>query len=154
MELCKWTDETGIVEISNLNYQSNYGFLYVIEFEDGTKYCGQKKIKSEITLPALKNGKIRDGHSHFINKNKNHKRVKMEIVVKESNWRSYTGSYDKSTFENNKITSRKILNVFKTKKALGYAEMEFQVKNNVLLDDTWRNTNIIGKYFKKDLLDE
>jgi hypothetical protein len=126
-----------------------YGFVYEIEYEDGKKYIGMKKIKSENMKPALKNGKEREGHIKFQNKIKKRKIVKMELVSSQSNWRSYTGSMSKE--HDSPIKTRVVLGLYKTKKETGYRELEALINNKVLENDSYLNSNILGKFFKKDL---
>jgi len=67
------------------------GFVYVIEYDDGTYYFGQKNMFKSTTLNALKNGETREGAKR-IGKNKGGKRVYFDVVTKESNWLTYEGS--------------------------------------------------------------
>jgi hypothetical protein len=126
-----------------------YGFVYEIEYEDGKKYIGMKKIKSENLKPALKSGKKRKGHIKFQNKIKKHKIVKMELVTSQSNWRNYTGSMSKE--HSSPIKTRVILGLYKTKKETGYRELEALINNKVLENSNYLNSNVLGKFYKKDL---
>ena len=134
-----WVDSNG----SPVNHipQEFYGFFYIIDFKDGTSYCGIKKVISEVKLNMRKNGKEREGHVKFF------PRLKKELIRKEANWRSYTGSYDESEYEDNNIKSRTIVQLFHTKKAMSFYEVAFQISSNVLFSDKWRNKNISGKWF-------
>ena len=102
-------------------------------------------------MTALKNGKERENHIRFTYKNKNGKRVPYEIVTSDLNWRSYTGSYDKTEYENNDILSREIISFHGTDKGRTYAEMKMLFNNNVLLDNMCRNKNIQGTLYAKDI---
>ncbi len=61
-------------------------------------------------------------------------------VVKESDWKSYCGS-------------NKILQFCSSKKQLTFYETLWQFNKKVLEDAKYLNENILGKFYKKDLLD-
>jgi hypothetical protein len=134
--------------------QGVLGFIYEITFVDRTKYIGKKAFFNFRTLKALKNGKKRKNHVKFINKNKGGKRVRYEIVKKESDWKSYTGSFDKSKWQNNTPIKKEILCYALTEKQMTFFELEFQIINSVLLNEKYRNDNILGKFYRKDLIVE
>lgn len=125
-----------------------YGFIYLIHYTNGQKYVGKKKIISEITKPALKSGKIREGAKR-IGKNKNGKRVYYDIVTKQNNWREYEGSsMETSGLE---ISKKEILHLVSNKRTLTYLEMVEQVKRDVLFNDEYLNLNIGGLYYDNAL---
>jgi len=141
--LTKWTDLRG-KDVDHIP-QIYYGFFYILYFEDGTQYCGIKKLNSDTKIKARKDGKERDGHVRFTFKIQKNKRVPYEILKKQSNWRSYTGSYDKKVYKDNTLASRVIVQLFQTKRAMTFYEADFQFRNDVLFVDQWRNANILGK---------
>jgi hypothetical protein len=151
MSLPKWMHNGQ--EVTNISDPAIHGFVYEIQFADGTKYVGKKKIHSVTTKPALKNNKKRAGHIRFLKKRKNRKLVQFEEISNQSNWLSYIGSFDKNEFEDNTVVSRTIISFHPTKKSLSFAETELLFKQDVLKKDEYRNSNIDGKYFKKDIME-
>ena len=115
-----------------------FGFVYlIIHNPTGKKYIGKKQLMSTRTLPPLKGER------------------KKRKVIKESNWISYHGSQAEikelvktSTPED---FTRRILRYCFTKKELTYREIEEQVLHKVLEDDDFLNSNIQGRFFRKDL---
>jgi len=116
-----------------------WGFVYCITRNDtGRKYIGKKQLNS-YTRKKVKG-------------RKNRKRV-----VKESNWKEYTGSCDELNKEIEELGKEKftfeVLKLCKTKGELTFSEVEYQIKNNVLtesLEDGSRayyNSNIMNRWF-------
>lgn len=128
----------------------HFGFIYKIEYKglDGDiyTYYGRKEFFSYITLTALKNGNKRDNHLKFFNKNKNGKRTKMEMLRKESDWRTYNGSC-KDVPQGLEIVSKEILKLCKTKTDLTHWENYYLYTNLVLFNSKCLNRNIGGKIF-------
>lgn len=122
MPSVKWTNETGTRDFTGYE-----GFTYKIEYTDGTCYFGKKNFAINTTLPPLKGKK------------------RKRKVVKESNWRDYTGSTDWGKFKC--IQKRTILRLFKTKGALTYGEVELLVQERVLFRADCLNNNISGKFY-------
>ncbi len=143
--MVNWTNEHG-ENVENI-HQVYYGFFYIISYSDGTKYCGIKKIHSDREIKALASGRTREGHQYFQYRIKKRKKTLMEGVKTESNWRSYAGSYDKTYWSDSEPVERKIVQLFKTKRAMSFYEADFQFRENVLFSSKWRNSNITGKFF-------
>lgn len=125
------------------------GFIYRLYFIDGTMYVGKKDIYSYITLPALKSGEQRP-NSERKGKNKNGKRIYVDVVKKESNWQDYEGS-SKET-EGLILKYKEILEWAPSKRSLTYLEVKHQFKLDVLENDKYINQNINGKFFRGRLL--
>lgn len=121
------------------------GFVYLLYFEDGTKYIGKKNLFSKTTLPALKNGTIRP-YATRIYKNVNKKRTPFDVVTKESNWKTYKGS-SKNT-KNITPIKRKILRYAISKMELTYLETKYLFVLGALESDTYLNDNVLGKFYR------
>lgn len=109
----------------------SYGFIYEIEFEyDGESfyYIGKKSFWKQKTLPPLK-GYVRKRRS-----------------MVESDWRTYCGS-SKEIPKTAELKSRTILEFANSKVHLTYLEVKHMMDNDVLLDSTYYNKNILGKFF-------
>jgi len=108
----------------DINVNDWFGFVYrIVELDTGREYIGKKQF-----------------HSHTRKKvagRKNRKRV-----IKESDWKTYTGSSKSLNERMNEIGKDKysffIESLHETRGSLFYAEVEKQIKENVLrekLDD-------------------
>jgi hypothetical protein len=119
-----------------------FGFVYEIEnLTTGRRYIGKKQLQFKCVKPPLKG-----------------KRRRRRSVI-ESDWRTYWGSCaelleDIKTHGETRF-QRRILKFCASKSELGYAEVEAQVKNDVLTaklpDGQWAfyNANIMNRFFRK-----
>lgn len=151
-------------EVSDNPPKSNmFGFIYEIEYTNGKKYIGKKQFHSETTQKVLKTG-IQRENSKRINKrvkmnaeelenrttaqkkkDVKSKLVEFEMVIKENDWRKYNGSSkDVVGF---KIKSKKIVEICYDKINLTYCELKWMMRKDVLVDDTYVNSNMLGKFF-------
>ena len=116
-------------EIYNPDFPVNYyGFIYLLEYDNGMKYIGKKSFWKTKTLPPLK-GK---------------KRKRRSMV--ESDWRTYTGS-SKEIPTDVKLLHRDILVMANGKQHLSYMEENFLHRADVPLSEEYFNKNIAGRYF-------
>lgn len=119
--------------------EATFGFIYKIEhLSSGKKYIGKKQLMSHRTLPPLKGQK------------------RKRKIVKESDWKTYYGSQKeiKQLVKENKGDGfhREILQFCFTKKQLTYYELKWQFAEGVLESEDYLNDNLLGKFFKKDLI--
>ena len=119
--------------------KNTFGFIYQsIYIPTNEKYLGKKVLYFNKTLPPLKG---------FKRKRK---------VVKESDWITYYGSHEKIKIllKENKHNNfkREILEFAFNKKHLTYLETKYLFCNNVLENEEYINDNILGKFFRKDLV--
>tara|TARA_B110000902_G_C14012147_1_gene476898 strand:- start:117 stop:557 length:441 start_codon:yes stop_codon:yes gene_type:complete len=143
-----WTYQSKeVTSISDLP-EDVMGFVYVIEYEDGTYYFGQKNMFKSMTLNALKNGETREGAVR-VGKNKGGKRVYFDLVTKESNWLTYEGSSEAT--KDLVITDKTILDVAYSKRSLTYLEAKRLFIEEALEDEQCHNLNILGKFFKGNI---
>ena len=140
-----WKYKNTIIDGVDKMPKGVFGFIYEIATENGKKYIGQK------TLFTKRKRKFGKKESKLVTD----KRKKLyEIVVKEGDWQTYTGSNKEL---NEDITkgmkyTKKILFFAYHKKQLGYIETRELFLNNVLdTDSNYYNSNILGKYYRKDL---
>jgi len=121
---------------------NTFGFVYLVTHTpSGKKYLGKKQLISNRTLPPLKGSK------------------RKRKVQKESDWKTYYGSQSevKQLVKESKDKLefvREILIFTSTKKQLTYFETKLQFVNEVLENDEYLNSNILGKFFRKDLYDK
>ena len=119
-----------------------FGFVYLVTHTpSGKKYLGKKQLISNRTLPPLKGQK------------------KKRKIQKESDWKTYYGSQAEIKTlvkESQDMLEfvREIIIFTSTKKQLTYFETKLQFVNEVLENDEYLNSNILGKFFRKDLYDK
>lgn len=113
------------------------GFVYIVTNKSNNKsYIGKKVLWFKRTLKPLKGKK------------------RKRRVIKESDWMTYHGSNDqvKKLIQEGQQFDKKILEYAFSKKQLSYLELKHQILNRVLEQpDKFYNSNISGKYFRKDL---
>lgn len=108
-------------------------FVYVISYTDGTKYVGQKVVRSETRRPPL------------VGMRANAKR----LVLTESNWKKYDGS---SSFNDGKvILSKEILHLCTNKRTATYLECRELFARGAIENEEYNNQNILGKFFSNCL---
>jgi hypothetical protein len=77
-------------------------------------------------------------------------------VIKESDWKSYWGSSKELQQDVKELGAEMfeciILKLCKDKKELTYYELHYQCTNECLLSYDSYNDNILGKFFRKDLI--
>ena len=134
-----WLYNGEVIESIEQMPQSTFGFIYQSTYlPTNEKYLGKKVLYFNRTLPPLKGTK------------------RKRKVVKESDWQTYYGSHEKikSLLKENKQDDfqREILEFAFNKKHLTYLETKYLFCNNVLENEEYINDNILGKFFRKDLV--
>jgi hypothetical protein len=126
-----------------------HGFVYKIHsYETDHFYVGKKILENNIKRKIGKKEKaLIEGKG---------RKPSFERLQKESNWKEYWSSskilleeykkYGQMEFE------RLILDFAFSKKHLTYLELKYQFEYNVLEDKLSLNDNILGKFFRKDLV--
>jgi len=134
-----WLYNGEVIESIEQMPQNTFGFIYQATYiPTNEKYLGKKVLYFNRTLPPLKGMK------------------RKRKVVKESDWQTYYGSHEKikSLLKENKQDDfqREILEFSFNKKHLTYLETKYLFCNNVLENEEYINDNILGKFFRKDLV--
>jgi len=133
--MVNWTMNGNI--LSDKKPPSNmWGFIYRIDYTNGKSYIGKKQFWSVTKKPFGKKklAEVTDKRAK-----------KYEMVVKENNWRRYVGS-SKLT-EGLEIKQKAILEICSDKINLTYCEQKWLMKEDVLVDDTYLNDCIGGKFY-------
>ena len=125
-----------------------FGFIYKINYVDGTHYFGKKNLFKKITLAALKSGEQRP-NSERKGKNIKGKRVYFDVVTKESDWLIYEGSSEKT--EKLEIHSKEILLVAYSKRELTYQEAKCLFWEEAIEDALCHNANILKLFFRDNV---
>jgi len=132
-----------ITELSDIP-EDALGFVYEITAVNGKKYIGRKILYT--------NRKRRFGKKESALITDKRKKL-YEMVKKESDWRTYTGSNKvlNEDIANGMEFTKRILYFAFAKKQLSYLETRELFERRVLETvDEYYNSNINGTYFKKD----
>jgi hypothetical protein len=125
-----------------------FGFIYITtHIPTGKKYLGKKSLYHSTNVKL--------GKKEIANLPITRGRTKLtKQVIKESDWKSYYGSEEfiKQRIKEKKQEefTREIIHFVENKKLLTYFECKYQFIYNVLEDNEWMNSNILGKFYKKD----
>ena len=125
-----------------------FGFIYITtHIPTGNKYLGKKSLHHTTNVKL--------GKKELANTPITRGRTKLtKQVIKESDWKTYYGSEDfikqKIKDKNHHEFTREILHLVNNKKLLTYFECKYQFQLNVLESRDWLNSNILGKFYKKD----
>ena len=133
-----WLHEGNIVTEEDVPVGA-VGFVYkIIHTPSGRYYIGKKSLTSTRKLAPLKGQK------------------RKRTVTKSSDWEKYYSSNDwiKQQVKEGKADefSREIIQYCFSKKSLTYYEIYWQFQYNVLADDNAINENLMGKFYRRDLL--
>jgi len=141
-----WLYKDDIIEDVSQMPEGAYGFVYQIITEDDKKYIGRKVLFSK--------RKRRFGKRESARVRAEDKRKKLwEWVIKESNWKTYTGSNKQlnEDIKNGKDYVKEILHFAYHKKQLNYLETkELYIREVLEKPDEYYNNNISGKFYPKD----
>lgn len=141
----EWTFKSELVNSIEQMPKGCSGFIYIIKTDEGF-YIGKKNLWSR---RKRKFGKKEI--KAITDKRKKH----WEYVTKESNWMSYTGSNKplNEYIKNGGSYTKEILEYGFGSRHLSYLETMYQFKMNVLEEEGCYNDNILGKFFRDNLLD-
>ena len=155
----QWTYNGQIItEIDDMP-EGTYGFIYkVVHIPSQKKYIGKKVLYFERNkrlgkraLEALREERAKKGIKGRVP-------LKQKVIT-ESDWKDYYGSHleIKRLLEKDgpMAFQKQILSYVKSKKELTYYECKELFINEVLeKDNQYINDNILGKFFRKDFLNE
>jgi len=119
-----------------------FGFIYLVTTTSGKKYLGKKQL---LSVRKKKFGK------REIAKMENKRLKKWKHVIKENDWKTYTGSnIDLNKLIEEGITYRKeILYYAFSKQELTYLELRELWTHRVLEDRNFFNGNIGGRFYNQ-----
>ena len=156
-----WTYQGRLItDISDMP-EGTYGFIYEVRHKPSdTRYIGKKvlffernKRLGKRALQALKEERAKNGLKG---------RVPLKQKIRtESDWKDYFGSQKEIVALSKKDIAgenweKRILEFVPNKKLLTYYETKHLFINNVLEDkySAHINDNILGKFYRKDFIDE
>ena len=139
-----WTYNGSVItELTDMP-EGTIGFIYKItNVETGEYYVGKKNV---LSVRKRKFGKKEI--AALTDKRKKH----WEMVTKESDWKTYRSSNDTVKNWSMDVSKLEILRFCSSKKSLTYYELQEQFAHDVLGDDLALNDNLLGKFFRKDLV--
>lgn len=122
------------------------GFVYRILFDDNTLYIGKKSLYSLRTVKSEAN-RHKDAvvSIKFRNTGKGF-RQRYDVIKLESNWKSYKGS--SKEVKGRKPVERHILAFAFSKLELTYLEEKNLFKYDAIVDPSYINSNIGGRYYR------
>ena len=150
IEKCTYVED--LINNPDFNTDEYYGYVYLTtNLETNRQYIGKKIFKhtqnkklgkKELAALPTQRGRV----------------PSKKKIVKESDWKTYYGSADEvkqwvKTIPTDKLT-RVVLRLCKTKISLSYYEVKYQMIYGVLENEEWCNDSILGKFYRKNIIDE
>lgn len=135
-----------LINDPNFDINEYYGYVYMTcHFKTGRSYIGKKAFQHTTTKKLGKKelAEIPVGRG---------KRPSKKSVTKESDWKTYYGSNTEVKSLPKDELKRYVIRLCKTKKELTYWETKMLFQYDVLTDTRYMNDNILGKFYRKDLI--
>jgi len=148
--MLKWLYEDEEITSIEQFPKNCHGFVYKItNLQNGKIYIGRKILINTLNKKLTK--------KELLEQTGPGRKPTKKKVVKESNWLSYWGS-NKPLLEDiqelgKEKFKREIIKLTFSKKQLTYYELHYQCIFEVLTRDSY-NSNILGKFYPKDLVEE
>ena len=138
-----WLYKGEVIESIEQMPENTFGFVYEVTYiPTNEKYLGKKALE---TLRLERQEKGLRGKTPLKQK-----------IITESDWITYLGSHNriKQLVKEGKDDKffKNILEFAFDKKHLTYLETKHQFNNSVLENTEYINDNILGKFFRKDLV--
>ena len=140
------TEVEDMIQDPSFDITEYYGYIYMtVHAKTGRSYIGKKAFQHTTTKKLGKKELAEIPVTRG-------KRPSKKTVVKESDWKIYYGSNTEIKSLPKDELKRYVLMLCKTKKQLTYCETKYLFHYNVLEDDRYLNDNILGKFYRKDLI--
>jgi hypothetical protein len=142
-----WLYNNKVVETIEDIPANTFGFIYITtHIPSGISYIGKKSLYHNVKRKLTK--------KELAEQTGRGRKSTTETVQKESDWKIYYGSED---FIKQKIKEKKqdefkreIIHFVGNKKMLTYFECKYQFMYGVIENENYLNSNILGKFYKKD----
>jgi hypothetical protein len=142
-----WLYNNKVVETIEDIPANTFGFIYITtHIPSGMAYIGKKSLYHNVKRKLTK--------KELAEQTGRGRKSTTETIQKESDWKVYYGSED---FIKQKIKEKKqdefkreIIHFVENKKMLTYFECKYQFMYGVLENENYLNSNILGKFYKKD----
>jgi YHS domain-containing protein len=136
-----------MINDSNFNINEWFGYVYLtVHIPTNKLYIGKKQFFSS------QNKKLGKKELAAIPVTRGRRPTKKKVIT-ESNWKTYYGSSEEVKQLPHNELKRYLIRLCKTSKQLTYWETKCLFEYNVLEDDRFMNDNILGTFFRKDLLE-
>jgi hypothetical protein len=142
-----WLYNNEVVETIEDIPANTFGFIYITtHIPSGISYIGKKSLYHNVKRKLTK--------KELAEQTGRGRKSTTEIIQKESDWKAYYGSEDfiKQRIKEKKQDEfkREIIHFVENKKMLTYFECKYQFMYGVLENKNYLNSNILGKFYKKD----
>jgi hypothetical protein len=142
-----WLYNNKVVETIKDIPANTFGFIYITtHIPSGISYIGKKSLYHNVKRKLTK--------KELAEQTGRGRKSTTETIQKESDWKTYYGSEE---FIKQKIKEKKqdefkreIIHFVGNKKMLTYFECKYQFMYGVLENENYLNSNILGKFYKKD----
>jgi len=142
-----WLYNNEVVETIEDIPANTFGFIYITtHISSGISYIGKKSLYHNVKRKLTK--------KELAEQTGRGRKSTTETIQKESDWKTYYGSED---FIKQKIKEKKqdefkreIIHFVENKKMLTYFECKYQFMYGVIENENYLNSNILGKFYKKD----
>jgi len=142
-----WLYNNEVVETIEDIPANTFGFIYITtHISSGISYIGKKSLYHNVKRKLTK--------KELAEQTGRGRKSTTETIQKESDWKTYYGSEE---FIKQKIKEKKqdefkreIIHFVGNKKMLTYFECKYQFMYGVLENENYLNSNILGKFYKKD----
>ena len=142
-----WLYNNEVVETIEDIPVNTFGFIYITTHTpSGMAYIGKKSLYHNIKRKLTK--------KELAEQTGRGRKSTTETIQKESDWKTYYGSEE---FIKQKIKEKKqdefkreIIHFVENKKMLTYFECKYQFMYGVIENENYLNSNILGKFYKKD----
>jgi hypothetical protein len=142
-----WLYNNKVVETIEDIPANTFGFIYITtHISSGISYIGKKSLYHNVKRKLTK--------KELAEQTGRGRKSTTEIIQKESDWKAYYGSEDfiKQRIKEKKQDEfkREIIHFVENKKMLTYFECKYQFIHGVIENENYLNSNILGKFYKKD----
>lgn len=142
-----WLYNNKVVETIEDIPANTFGFIYITtHIPSGMAYIGKKSLYHNVKRKLTK--------KELAEQTGRGRKSTTETIQKESDWKTYYGSEDfiKQRIKEKKQDEfkREIIHFVENKKMLTYFECKYQFMYGVLENKNYLNSNILGKFYKKD----
>jgi hypothetical protein len=144
-----WLYNNKVVETIEDIPANTFGFIYITtHIPSGISYIGKKSLYHNVKRKLTK--------KELAEQTGRGRKSTTETIQKESDWKTYYGSEDfiKQRIKEKKQDEfkREIIHFVENKKMLTYFECKYQFIHGVIENENYLNSNILGKFYKKDFI--
>jgi hypothetical protein len=142
-----WLYNNEVIETIEDIPANTFGFIYITtHIPSGISYIGKKSLYHNVKRKLTK--------KELAEQTGRGRKSTTETIQKESDWKTYYGSEDfiKQRIKEKKQDEfkREIIHFVGNKKMLTYFECKYQFMYGVIENENYLNSNILGKFYKKD----